>query len=1284
VHPNDKSRSFLVFALNRLALVVRVVLFLVLPVSLCARQTDNHELLAVPAPGRVVVDGDLSDWDLSGRIVVCSDVENLLGKCSASVAMMYDAEALYVGVDWNDPTPMVNNYDPRFDIDLRRCFHSDSIQLHFRTDQERKVIGWYFTKGQTPGVCVLDGWFPWHDDRPIPYIDGLKQLGITEGFRRNPDGKGYVQEMRIPWPAIVKSGRPYSAGEQFDCMLDLVWGPESGKGWPAYHMMDLVEPGAVHTGWFWEVKPIYGKVRCAPAGRLQLPQPDFLAQPTESPTGLQTTEGPIALSYVMPNDGFATLVIEDDQGRRVNNLIGMARRDKGARVEHWDCTDESGQLVPPGRYRFRGLLHQGINPVYEATYGTPGNPPWDTADGTGAWMSDHCAPRAVAAGKGMVVLGAERAESGSSLIGVDLEGRKKWGDSSLVGVNALATDDQYAYLFLSAWDIKPALSRVDLATGRYAPFATPAGPMLKVPIFKENEKPVWIPGLTVGTDRIAMPVGAALRFYDKRSATIIGELPVPKLGCIACDPAGTFHVWTDGKIARLIDGKLQPFITTGLPEWAEAMAVDALGQVFLTERKAQQVRVYAKDGKFLRTIGRAGGRAKFGKWQPDGLLNPLAIAVDSQGGLWVTEENDSPKRVSVWSVQGKLLKDFIGPTGYGGTGANADPDDPRRVFGSGCEFQLDRKANRAEVAAALGPVAGQLMKIKGREYIMGKNGRLYLRQGDQLKPVAAMGNVCIKDLKEVADIPLPPAPAGTHGYATISFVWSDLNDDGKAEPEEAISGSRWSGWKDLKFPVGVSGYFGSYWLDEAFNLYGVAGESYGAYGGRPTMVTRIPLKGWTGGGAPIWDVAKQTVLSQDGKVQGCLYLPGGGQVIAGAPLTGLRDDGTVLWIYQDKWAGVHASHNAPIPERDDQLIGTLGCIGRAKTRLGMVFAMHSNMGRLYLMTTDGLLVASVFQDCRAGGDPWPAAALKGAPLGGVTMGSEWFGGHFFKCEKTGEYFLIAGFTAYNLIKLQGFESLQPIRGGAVIVSAADVRAAEELAQHRVAAKAAASTLVITKAATPPAFLGKLIAFPTNSFVAWSSGPYKLRAAIAADATNLYLAYDVSGDDNPMVNAGKDVKQLFTTGDSVDLQLGTDATADPKRTEPAIGDLRLLISVFEGKPVAVLYRWRVKEGQEPVTFTCPWRSHTVDRVDLMPEARINVVRRGGGYMVEAAVPLTALGFAPQAGREYKLDLGVIFSDAKGNNRAARVYWANKATGLVADVPGEIMATPKLWGRAKVAP
>ena len=49
------------------------------------------------------------------------------------------------------------------------------------------------------------------------------------------------------------------------------------------------------------------------------------------------------------------------------------------------------------------------------------------------------------------------------------------------------------------------------------------------------------------------------------------------------------------------------------------------------------------------------------------------------------------------------------------------------------------------------------------------------------------------------------------------------------------------------------------------------------------------------------------------------------------------------------------------------------------------------------------------------------------------------------------------------------------------------------------------------------------------------------------------------DASPWVNNGKDWQTVFKTGDSVDLQLGTDPAANPKRTGAVPGDLRLLIA-----------------------------------------------------------------------------------------------------------------------------
>lgn len=47
-------------------------------------QTDNYNLRAVPRPGKVVIDGNLEDWDLSGEVVMCYDLSTLLDKCSVA------------------------------------------------------------------------------------------------------------------------------------------------------------------------------------------------------------------------------------------------------------------------------------------------------------------------------------------------------------------------------------------------------------------------------------------------------------------------------------------------------------------------------------------------------------------------------------------------------------------------------------------------------------------------------------------------------------------------------------------------------------------------------------------------------------------------------------------------------------------------------------------------------------------------------------------------------------------------------------------------------------------------------------------------------------------------------------------------------------------------------------------------------------------------------------------------------------------------------------------------
>jgi sugar lactone lactonase YvrE len=42
--------------------------------------------------------------------------------------------------------------------------------------------------------------------------------------------------------------------------------------------------------------------------------------------------------------------------------------------------------------------------------------------------------------------------------------------------------------------------------------------------------------------------------------------------------------------------------------------------------------------------------------------NPSGMTIDETDQLWVTENDFQPKRVSVWTLDGKFIKAFYGPS----------------------------------------------------------------------------------------------------------------------------------------------------------------------------------------------------------------------------------------------------------------------------------------------------------------------------------------------------------------------------------------------------------------------------------------------------------------------------------------------------------------------------------------------------------------------------------------------------------------------------------------------
>jgi hypothetical protein len=157
--------------------------------------------------------------------------------------------------------------------------------------------------------------------------------------------------------------------------------------------------------------------------------------------------------------------------------------------------------------------------------------------------------------------------------------------------------------------------------------------------------------------------------------------------------------------------------------------------------------------------------------------------------------------------------------------------------------------------------------------------------------------------------------------------------------------------------------------------------------------------------------------------------------------------------------------------------------------------------------------------------------------------------------------------------------------------------------------------------------------------------------------------------------------LFSTGDTVDFQVGVNPDADPQRRAPVPGDKRLMIAPYEGRPIAVLYEHRKPGGTNPIEFTSPWRGERVDDVRRLSDTQINVKKSGSGYIVEARISMSELGLSATA-KPLRADFGVTFGDAEGRETQLRSYWANPATMLVDDIPGEIMLHPNLWGELRI--
>ncbi len=1241
--------------------------------------TGLTEMIVPSTEKPPTIDGSLTDWPDAAFHAVQLAPDMLGARYSGRLAARYDADKLYLAGWFSGPRSPFNLAREESQAGYGG---GDALQMRLHTG------------GRTVNLCA---WYDAQAGRPALTADGkdlrnpmLLEAGAEAAYRPGSDGHAY--ELAVPWAAL---------------------------GWPAPNPGDAWQ-ATFQPWWF----ALHGGMTLA--GALTLAKQGPLALDYSLPA-----DGEVTLGLFDPRGRLLRWITRGDYRQ------AGANRERWDGLDQWGAPLPAGDYVingithPPVTLDYAMSLGNPGTPAWPTADGRgdwlSDEAPAQAAATDGKWVF-LAAPGSE---KGWAIIAVD--ERGQRQWGKGVEFYPRAVSLALSGPYLYAlfsgpelTDSARTYVGGTNAEERAILMCLDARTGRPARFSRER-PQLKVASWPYREEVVklatlrarrgFTPGVYGGQPRyfcndlgestgalglaalgdaiyLSMHYEDKLLVLDAGTAKPVGEIPLAQpVGLTIAD--GKILAVSGTRVVSLdpASKRVTPLITGDLLA-PHSLATDRQGHIYVSDWGASfQVKVFSPEGKLLRAIGKPGGRPWIGAWEADGMLAPRGIAVTEAGELWVAEDDASPKRVSVWDARsGAFLKDYIGPAPYGGGSFFwVDPKDPTIAYTLGTRFKLDYAKKTATPLAIVFRQMDpdQLFVPNGHNCMANgvrtfyRDGNEYLavndlhmvfvlaRRGDFYVPVAAAGGISRLITDDGTGKTLWDSDLRTHlyrnyypawfkGHAGDNFSWADANGDGLAQAEEMTwvkTLSRADRYADGRQPEWI-GFWGA-GIGPDGSLY------YSGFCRDRTACYRLDAQEWTPGGAPVYDIARPKLLFTNDTPDsvGGYYVSSGNKLFVSYRCTrgptdintefptalDCRDrDGNLLWSVARPRTMLRKEFFA------DNVFGELTIPGVGQV-LGTSLWWANYRPQLF--TSDGLFLTTMLEDTRVG------------PL------STWDESYsyYFQGPDGTPYLVNGANDAHHLLAIRGLEKserfTQPLR-----LTEADVAAVAATRQTTGAKAAPKAEIGIAWAASPPEVDGKLDDWDgIHPVLLRTDDGSGAEIALARDADALYLAYRVR-DRTPLLNKGTDWQKLFITGDCVDLMLATDPAADPRRIEPAAGDIRLLLGVFQDQPIAVLYRPVAPGAKNPVQFMAA----RMDEVRKLTGARVVCSRGADDYTVEATVPLRELGIASALSGALRGDVGVIYSDETGYNRARRLYHFNAHTAVTSDLTTESTLEPAEWG------
>ncbi|HEX3133474.1 MAG TPA: FlgD immunoglobulin-like domain containing protein [Planctomycetota bacterium] len=1223
----------------------------------------NDSIQVVPAPGPVVIDGKIGDWDLSAGVWSYND-PTVVERFSVWTHLMWDDKGVYLLARYSDLTPMKNAAAGKdFDVSWRADCYQARVIFDDRTPDEHQMhVNMYFSStDNAPYMIVHHGGLktkPPYDETGEPRPDLLAKLGPTMAaaggsiaFAPWSDGCGYDMECFWPWSYCRASGKPLAAGEQFTYGIEGLWGNHDGSS-SSHRLADGIKDESVNRIFMFRARKGWGKAVISASGKLSISD-DQRALQRERLKRFQDydTYGSVPITYTVPAKSDVTIAIDDAQGRRVRNLFGQYPRDTGSVTDKWDAVDDQGNPVPPGEYTATILHHQPIalklfNSVYSSA-----TPPWPTEKGTLLWGSNHGHPTSVATRGDVTVLFFTGTEGGSGIQRINDQGIIQWSDGQEFLAGAI--DEKFVYgLSRSAWQRKTLIFRYELKTGQLTPF-TDAARSPSALLFGDADVADGSLALAHGVLWALFP-GRGLLCVDSESGAITRTLPSGDLVGIA-EAGGKLYVLAKNGALSVVDamGTVGAPVATiaGLTE-PKRLAVDATGErILISDHGSNQVVLCDRTGKELRRFGHAyaGNDRPAGPFVVTDLIHPMGTGFDHLGRIWIPEGVKNCKRVGLWDADGKLLDQFWGQADYGATSGWPITHDSTRFIAHGIEFRLDPQPDPWKRKTAEQPLIfhpeldhdrGLVWRVDGRDYACGapgfnkSKGLTIFRRNEQQTFVP-----CVR-LTAGGKV---SGGKGKPDVVTSAIAWVDCNGDGAQDADEITSFT----------------YQPSYWSNGWV---------------RPDLALMTPngqvfkITGFGPAGVPLYDfskpeqIANWPTLPKNQTLAGTPIIDAAGNVSNGISYATI--DGR-----SGSYPNPYGRHDAPAARRG-LLIAPFRTNGVVEgvPGLGSITALGGDRGEWFLMSMDGLFVSSLCQD------------IKGlVTLDETFIGSESFGGFLWRDTTSGKVLVQLGGASYRLMEVIGLDTCvsekrkltvtdELVKQGVAIAQERSRQQSVEPQRLRIAnvRNAPKEPLPVMLPLSKP-----LIDGGVDVRVAQEGDPATWwRASLAIEGQELVAAWQVA-DPSPWRNGEGQFTHAFIGGDAVDLQLDV----------PGRGPVRILIAKVGGKDTAVYWQLTAEGATSPITYSVannPSNATTIAVVKRLDEAIIATATGINSYTVLLRIPLKAIGLDAARGAELKGLVGVIFSNPAGDNRASRLYWHDKATGLVSDVPSEARIDPKRWG------